>query len=54
MGFWQGIMIGLIIGFVAFGICLFKSCSGALNKEWEAYREGYNDGINSVIKKENE
>ena len=53
MGFWSGVMVGLGIGFIGIILMLFMISSGTLNKEEEAYRKGFNDGINSV-KKENE
>lgn len=53
MGFGSGLTIGLGIGFVGIILMLFMISSGTLNKEEEAYRKGYNDGVNSV-KKENE
>lgn len=48
MGFWSGVMIGLGIGFIGLSVCLLKLCSGGNDKEWEAYKTGFNDGINSV------
>ena len=53
MGFGSGVMIGLGIGFIGLAVCLLKLFGGNNDKEWEAYKTGYNDGVNSV-KKENE
>lgn len=55
MSLWEAIALGFIIGSsISFvGFC-FISASGKFNKEYEAYREGYNDGLNAKKDKEKE
>ena len=48
MNFGSGVIVGLGIGLFSLILSLFMMCSGTLNKEDEAYRKGYEDGINSV------
>ena len=50
MGFWSGLLVGLGIGVIGFIVSLLKVYSGSPNKEWEAYQEGYRDGINNIKK----
>lgn len=51
MDFWSVITICASIGIFGFLICIFIICCGTLNKEEEeAYRKGYNDGVNSIKK----
>ena len=52
MGFWEGIFIGLGIGAIGFIVSLLKVYGGNTNKEWEAYQEGYIDGLNANKNKE--
>lgn len=47
MGFGAGLMVGLSIGIIILVLCLFMISSGTINKEEEAYRNGYNDGLNA-------
>lgn len=47
MGFSTGLMVGLAIGIIILVLCLFMVSSGTINKEEEAYRNGYNDGLNA-------
>lgn len=49
---WTGLMIGLAIGVLGIVLCLFMVCSGNINKEEEAYRNGYEDGLKANRKKE--
>ena len=41
MGFWIGLTIGIAVSM----LCLFMVSSGKINKEEEAYRIGYEDGL---------
>lgn len=45
MGFGTGLIIGIAIGIVILILCLFMTSIGAINKEEEAYRAGYEDGL---------
>ena len=45
MGFSAGLIVGLSIGIIILVLCLFMISSGTINKEEEAYRNGYNDGL---------
>ena len=51
MNFLTGLLFGLIIG-VVIGVFIeiFIICVGKLNKEQEAYREGYEDGMANANK----
>lgn len=44
-GFGTGLSIGLIIDVVVLILCLLMVSSGKINKEEEAYRNGYEDGL---------
>lgn len=52
MDFWTGLIVGLAIGVIILILCLFMVSSGTINKEEEAYRSGYNDGLKANRKKE--
>ena len=47
MNFIAGLLIGIVLG-AAIGI--FMVCRGKINKEQEAYREGYEDGMANANK----
>lgn len=51
MGFWAGVVVGFIIAFI--GFC-FVAASGSANKEYEAYMEGFNEGLKANKNKEKE
>lgn len=48
MKFVLGIAVGSIITFIVFIFILFMIGANSLNKEYEAYREGYKDGMKNA------
>lgn len=53
MDFINGLITGLFLGsIISFTLSTFIMASGKLNREHEAYRDGYTAGVNSVKNKE--
>jgi len=51
MVFTSGLLIGIFVGSImGASVTVFMMCNGSLNKEKEAYREGYEDGIANANK----
>ena len=46
-GFVTGLISGVVISAICFILFLIVICSGNISKEEEAYRTGYEDGLNT-------
>lgn len=46
-GFVTGLISGIVISAICFILFLIVICSGNISKEEEAYRTGYEDGLNA-------